>query len=138
MSADNKALARRWFEEVWNKGRVDAIDEMFATDGRAFGLGDQPLVGPAEFKPFHATYRQAFPDMQIHIDEVIAEGDIVAMRWTASGTHRGNLMGLVATGRPSRFEGMSFLRMRDGKIVEGRNVFDQLGMLKQLGVTSIV
>jgi steroid delta-isomerase-like uncharacterized protein len=136
MSDENKALARRWFEEVWNKGRTDAVDEMMASDGRAYGLGDQPM-GPAEFKVFHAAYRQAFPDMRIHIDEVIAEGDTVAMRWTVGATHRGELMGLAATGRPSRFEGMSFLRVRDGKIVEGRNVFDQLGMLKQLGVTSI-
>ena len=109
---------------------------MFASDGQAHGLGDQPL-GPAQFKQVHAAYRQAFPDMQFHIDEVIAEGDTVAMRWTVAGTHRGDLMGLAATGRSSRFEGMSFLRIRNGKIVEGRNVFDQLGMLKQLGVTSI-
>jgi len=136
MSAENKALARRWFEEVWNQGRADAIDEMFATDGRAYGLGDQPL-SPTDFKTFHAAYRQAFPDMRIHIDDVIAEGDVVAMRWTAAATHRGALMGLAATGRPSRFEGMSFLKIRDGKIVEGRNVFDQLSMFKQLGMTNI-
>jgi steroid delta-isomerase-like uncharacterized protein len=136
MSPDNKALARRWFEEVWNKGRVEAIDEMFASDGRAYGLGDQPL-GPSDFKTFHAAYRKAFPDMRIHIDHVIAEGDLVAMRWTVAATHRGELMGLVATGKPSRFEGMSFLRIRDGKIIEGWNVFDQLSMFKQLGVTNI-
>ena len=136
MSAENKALARRWFEEVWNKGRADAIDEMFASEGIVHGLGEGPM-GPAGFKTFHTAYRSAFPDVNVHLDDVVAEGDLVALRWTASGTHRGHLMGLAPTGRSPRFGGMSFVRVRDGKIVEGWNVFDQLGMFKQLGVATI-
>ena len=133
MSAENKALIARWFEEVWNKGRGDAIDEMFAAGAVAHGLGPD-VCGPAEFKAFHATFRQAFPDVRISVDEMIAEGDKVAFRLTAAGTHRGDSLGFAATGRPARFMVMGSARIVNGQIVEGWNVLDQLGMLTQLGV----
>ena len=133
MSEENKALVRRWFEEVWNKGRAEAIDEMMANDGLAHGLGDASL-GKAEFKQFHAAYRQGFPNINVHIEDVVAEGDKVAYRWTASGRHVGHLMGIAPTGKSAQFIGMGIIRVRDGKIVEGWNVFDQLGMFKQLGI----
>ena len=136
MSAENKALIRRWFEEVWTKGRADAIDEMLASDSIIHGLGDEAM-GPAGFKTFHSAYRSAFPDVTVHVDDVVAEGDMVALRWTAAATHRGHLMGLAPTGQSARFGGMGIVRVRDGKIVESWNVFDQLGMFKQLGVASI-
>ena len=136
MSIENKALIHRWFEEVWTRGRTSAIDEMLADDGVAHGLGDD-LQGPAGFKPFHAAFRDAFPDMTIRIDDTIAEGDMIAARWTATGTHRGNGLGFAATGKPVKFEGMTFARMHGGKIVEGWNTFDQLNMLQQLGVVTL-
>jgi steroid delta-isomerase-like uncharacterized protein len=135
MSSENKALIRRWFEEVWTNGRVSAIDEMLAPDAVAHGLGDD-LRGPEGFKPFHAAYRDAFPDVAIQIDDIIAEGDMVAARWTATATHRGNALGFAATGRPATFHGMTFARVSGGQIVEGWNSFDQLGMLRQLGVVN--
>ena len=134
MLAENKALVNRWFEEVWNKGRADAIDEMFAADGVAHGLGGQDLHGPADFKVFHAAFRGAFPDVRVQMDELIAEGDKVAYRFTATGTHRGDSLGFAATGRAARFIGMGTIRIADGRIVEGWNILDQLGMLTQLGV----
>ena len=133
MSAENKALVQRWFDRVWNEGRAEAIDEMFAADGVAHGLG-QDLRGPSEFKVFHATFRGAFPDVRVEIDDMIAEGDKVAYRFTATGTHRGGDLGFAATGRPVRFLGMGSVRIANGRIVEGWNVLDQLGMLTQLGV----
>ena len=135
MSAENKALVQRWFDRVWNEGRADAIDEMFAAEGVAHGLG-QDLHGPAEFKVFHATFRGAFPDVRVHMDEMIAEGDRVAYRFTATGTHRGGDLGFAATGRPVNFLGMGSVRIANGRIVEGWNVLDQLGMLTQLGVVA--
>src|SRR5215217_5502711 len=89
ISADNKAIVYRWFEEVWNKGRVDAIDEMVAEDSVVHGLGGE-LRGPSAFKPFHATFRAAFPDLAIVVDEVISEGDLAAARFTCTGTHQGD------------------------------------------------
>jgi steroid delta-isomerase-like uncharacterized protein len=136
MSAENKALVRRWFEEVWNKGDVAAIDELFAANGISHGLGmDQR--GPAGFKPFHAAYRDAFPDVRLELEDVIAEEDMVACRWTATATHRGKGLGFPATNRQVRFSGMAFIRVQDGKLVEGWNNFDQLGMLQQLGIVNL-
>jgi steroid delta-isomerase-like uncharacterized protein len=137
MSAENKALVVRWFEEVWNKGREDAIAEMLAEDGVAHGLGDETMRGPTEFRVFHAKFREAMPDLRIEMDEVIAEGDKVAYRFTASGTHRGDSLGFAATNRGARFIGMGIVVVRDGKIVEAWNVLDQLGMLSQLGAIAM-
>jgi steroid delta-isomerase-like uncharacterized protein len=137
MSAENKALVNRWFEEVWNRGRADAIDEMFASDGVAHGLGGQDLHGPADFKVFHAAFLGAFPDARVQMDELIAEGDKVAYRFTATGTHQGDGLGFAATGRAARFIGMGTVRIAGGRIVEGWNVLDQLGMLTQLGVAQV-
>lgn len=78
MSEANKQLIQRWFEEVWNKGRADAIDEMIAEDCVVHGLGNatgQPVTGPAEFKAFHTTFREAFPDIPVSVDDTVAEGD---------------------------------------------------------------
>ena len=134
MSTENKALVRRWFEEVWNNGSSDAIDELFAPDGIAYGLGQDIIRSPSEFKPFHAKFREAFPDLRVELEDMIAEGDQVAFRFTATCTHSGNSLGFAATNRPARFIGLGTARIRNGQIVEGWNVFDQLGMLTQLGV----
>ena len=136
MSAENKAMVRRWFEEVWNKGRVAAIDELLAPNGLVHGLGGD-MQGPAAFKPFHAAYRDAFPDVKIELEDLIAEGDKVAFRWSATATHRGNGLNFAATNRPVRFSGMGVIRVENGKLVEGWNIFDQLGMMQQLGVVNL-
>ena len=136
MSAENKAMVRRWFEEVWNKGRVAAIDELLAPNGLVHGLGGD-MQGPAAFKPFHAAYRDAFPDVKIELEDLIAEGDKVAFRWSATATHRGNGLNFAATNRPVSFSGMGVIRVENGKLVEGWNIFDQLGMMQQLGVVNL-
>ena len=133
---DNKALVRRWFEEVWNKGRADLIDEFLAPNVAIYGLGET-LRGPAAFKPFHAAYRDAFPDVNIVVEDLVAEGDRVAYRWSATATHRGGGLGIPATHRAARFTGMGFARFENGKLLEGWNNFDQLGLFQQLGVVSL-
>jgi steroid delta-isomerase-like uncharacterized protein len=136
MSEENKALVRRWFEEVWNKGRADAIDEMFDENGVAHGLADDPsppIKGPREFKPFHTTFREAFPSMTIVIEDMIAEGDKVAARCSVRGKHEGELMGIAATQAPVEFSGMAIVRINNGKIVEAWNNFDFMTMYKQCG-----
>ena len=136
MSIENKTLVQRWFSEVWNEGRADAIDEMLADDAVIHGLGAN-LQGPAEFKRFHSAYRDAYPDVTIDVDDLVAEGDMVAVRWSAIGTHRGDGLGFPATGRRVQFTGMVFVRIKEGRLVEGWNNFDQLGMLQQLGIVSL-
>jgi steroid delta-isomerase-like uncharacterized protein len=136
MSAENKVLIRRWFEEVWNKGRAAAIDELLAGNAVLHGFGPQPATAAA-FKQFHAAYRNAFPDVTIQIEEIVAEGDVVAARWRAKGTHRGDGLGMAASGKAAEFNGMGFARVEGGKIAEGWNLFDQLGMLQQLGIATV-
>jgi len=131
MTTDYKAFVRRWFDEVWNKGRTDAIDEMYAPDGIAHGFGPD-RQGPAAFKEIHAMYRNAFPDLRIVVEDTVVEGDTVAARWSATATHQGPLVGLARTDKGVSFGGMTFIRMKDGKMVEGWNVFDQMGMMQQL------
>ena len=136
MSEENKAVVRRWFEEVWNKGRAEAIDEMFAEDGVAHGLAGAPggeLRGPADFKPFFHRLRDSFPDMEIVVEETVAERDLVAARCTVRGRHQGDTLGFRATERPIEITGMTFARVRDGKIVEAWNNFDFMSMFQQLG-----
>ena len=132
---DNEALARRWFEEVWNKGRADAIDEMFAPDGIAHGLGndERDLIGPAEFKEFFGKYTAAFRDIDITIEDVIREGDRTAVRFSVTAVHAGDDLGIPASGRTVRFAGMSFVRWKDGQIAEGWNLIDIQSMLQQIG-----
>jgi steroid delta-isomerase-like uncharacterized protein len=133
MSIDNETLVRRWFEEVWNHGRVEAVDEMMAADCVAHGLGDAQVVGTAAFKAFHAKFKGAFPDIRITVDDVISQGDRAAVRFTIRATHGGDHLGVPATGRAVTVPAMSFVRCRNGQIVEGWNSVDMLGMLQQVG-----
>jgi len=132
----NKAVMRRWFEEVWNKGRADAIPEMFAEDGIAHGLSDDvtaPLKGPSGFLPFHSQFREAFPNIEVVVEDQIAEGDTVATRCSVRGKHQGNSLGFAATNSPVEFTGVTITRLKEGKIVEAWNNFDFMKMYRQLG-----
>jgi steroid delta-isomerase-like uncharacterized protein len=136
MSSENEALVRRWFDEVWNKGRADAIDEMFAADGIAHGLSDdpaQPMRGPAAFRSFHTTFRSAFPDIIVTVEDTVSEGDKIAARCVVRGKHTGDTLGFAATHSPTDFTGMVFVRVKNGKIAEAWNNFDFMRMYKQLG-----
>src|SRR5262245_55358186 len=133
--AANKALIRRWFEEVWNKGRADAITEMMADDCVIHGLSDdgQPLVGRAAFFPFHTKFREAFPAIEVVVEDAIAEDDKVAVRCSVRGKHEGNSLGFEATGATAEFDGLGIARVQDGLFVEVWNNFDFMKMFKQLG-----
>ncbi|HEX8291715.1 MAG TPA: ester cyclase [Pyrinomonadaceae bacterium] len=138
--SDNVALIRRWFEEVWNKGRAEAIEEMFDEEGVAHGLADEtgaPLRGPANFREFHGRFRGAFPGVEVLVDDAISEGDRVAARCTVRARHEGDTLGFAATSRPVEFTGMTFARVRGGKIVEAWNNFDFMSMFRQLGALSL-
>jgi len=136
MSTENKALVRRWFKEVWNEGNAKTIDELLTDRSVIHGLGED-LRGPAAFKSFHAAYRDAFPDVKIQIERMIAEDDLVAVHWSASATHNGGGLGFAATGRPVKFSGMGIARFEGHKLIEGWNNFDQLGLLQQIGVVAL-
>ncbi len=130
----NKALVRRFYEEVWGRGHRAVADEVFADEYLRHDFrGGEPEPGPAGQKRIAAEFRAAFPDLRWEIDFVIGEGDLVAGRWTTSGTHRGAWAGVAPTGRPMRFSGLNVFRLEDGKVVEIWNHQDDLGLMQQLG-----
>ena len=136
MSEENKAVLRRWFDEVWNNGRAEVIEELFDENGIAHGLSDdpsQPIKGPSGYRPFYEVFRQAFPNIRIDIEDMIAEGDKVAARCSVRGKHEGDFMGTAATQAPVEITGIAIVRIENGKIVEAWNNFDFMTLYKQCG-----
>ena len=134
MSEANKQLTRRWFEEVWNKKDVSAIDRMFAKNGKAHGFpkADDVLVGPESFKTVHSYFCGAFPDLRITVNEIITEGDKIAVTWTANMTHLGHQLGFAATGEKVTLQGASFMTALNGQLVEGRNYIEMESRIERL------
>ena len=131
---ENKAIVRRVNDEVWSEGHLDVIDELIADDFVATVVGaPEQIRGPQGFREFVLMYRTAFPDLRITIDEQFAEGETVVTRWTATGTNEGELMGMPATGKQATTAGININRISGGKLVEGWGLFDQLGLLQQIG-----
>ena len=134
MSEINKQLVRRLIEETVNKGNFGVVDELVSTDY----LYREPTAGEkrgrAGYKELIAMYRNAFPDLKLTIDEQIAEGNTVVTRWTAQGTHRGELFGTAPTGKQVRVQGIIVSRISNGKLTEDNEVYDAFGMLRQIGV----
>jgi steroid delta-isomerase-like uncharacterized protein len=130
---ENKAQFRRVLDII-NSGTLDKTDEVIASNYVYRSPGSPEMRGPEGFKQLISMYRAAFPDMTMVIDDMLAEGDKVAVRWTATGTHRGELMGIPATGKRVTGSGLIISRFAGGKVVEDHEVIDMLGMLQQLGV----
>jgi steroid delta-isomerase-like uncharacterized protein len=132
---DNKALMRRWFEEFWNRGRQEVIAEVRSPDAVANGLdgGDTKSRGREPMERFQLNFREAFPDLRVEIQDMVAEGDRVAVRFTVSGTHLGAALGPQPTGHKINFECMVFARIAGGRIVESWNSIDRLRLLQQIG-----
>lgn len=126
-------IARRWFKEVWDEGREEAIDRLMAPDAVAHGLAEAPIKGPAEFKPIFRMFREALGDLQIHIERTVVEGDMVAAHCRVIGRHIGNGFGGAPTWRPVDFWGMTIVRVKGDQIVEGWNSYDFLTMYQQMG-----
>ena len=137
MSAENKALARRYFEEVWNLRKPAVFDEIIANSAIDHDPANPSLpAGPEGQKQLLAKYMGAFPDSRFTLGAIIAEGDLVAVRWSVRGTHQGALEGLAASGKQVNLTGVTFLRIVGGRIAEMWNNWDALGMLQQLGVVA--
>src|SRR5581483_2909671 len=123
----SKTLAHEWFEEVWNKSQITAIDRLLAKDAIAHGLFDEhghELRGPAGFKPFFLQFTKAFPDIHVEVADTVSEGDKIAARCVVRGTHKGDMLGVPASHKPIEFTGITILRVKEGKIVEAWNNFD--------------
>ena len=130
----NEEIARRGFE-VFNTGDFSYIDEITAEDA----VNHDPAQpeegqGPEGFKQVVQMYRAAFPDLHITIEEMCSDGDLVCTRWVSEGTNDGELMGMPPTGKRVTVTGISIDKIKDGKVVESWNQWDNAGMMQQLGV----
>jgi steroid delta-isomerase-like uncharacterized protein len=134
MSEQNKAVSRRLVEEVFVGGRLGVADELLDASFVGHDVAmPEPIRGPNGLKQLASGYREAFPDLQLMIEDQIAESEQVATRWTARGTHKGELFGISATGKQATVEGITIDRFSGGKIVESWVNWDTLGLMQQLG-----
>ena len=132
--SENKQVVLRWTDEVLNQGKVDVVDELFAQDfSWTMPFNHEPLRGPEAIKETVSGFRTAFSNFAVDVEDVIAEGDQVALKYTASGTNDGELMGAPATGESAAWRVMHIFRLRDGKIVEDVTILDRMDLMEQLG-----
>lgn len=134
MSNENKILIQRFVEEAFNRGDLDVADEIYAPAFVSHESAGAVERGPDYVKGFVGGYRNAFPDGHTTVEAVISEEDRVAYRWSFRGTHEGELMRIPPTGERVTITGITVDRLSGGKIEEEWNIFDQLGLLRQLGV----
>ena len=133
--AENARMIRRWFEQVWNQGLEEAVDAMCAKDVIGHGQAQHgtDIHGPEHFKQFMRVLRGAFSDIHIEIHDTIEQGDKVVARWTTTMKHTGPFLDVPPTGKQVSVNGISIQRWAGGKIIEGWDGWDQLGLLVQLG-----
>lgn len=126
MSDQNKKFIHRWYDEVWNKSNEGAIDEMFHPEGKAYGLGGEPLVGTEGFKSFYKTFKNDYEDIRVSIDNTLTDGDYVTILARVNATHKD-------TGKPVNFSGASIALVKDNQLMSGWNYFDFLTLNLQIG-----
>jgi len=134
MSEENKALERRMYEEIFNKKNLGAVEQFYATNWICDTLLPGMAPGLEGMKQQHAMINAAFPDMQVKLEDIVAEGDKVACLWTATATHKGEFIGMPPTGKQVTMKGIHIDRVAGGKIVQTWGLSDALGLMQQLGM----
>lgn len=137
MSQEQNAAALTKFAEAVNTGRYDLFDEVVAPDSIEHDPAPGQVPGPKGYRDLFTQMRTAFPDMKVELAELVSGENAIAFAYTFTGTHKGLLMGIAPTGRHVQFRGLQISKFKDGKMVERWGSSDQLGMLQQIGVTSI-
>jgi steroid delta-isomerase-like uncharacterized protein len=134
----NTTIVRRFVEESW-KGNLDVVDELIARDYVGHDPANpEPVHGPEGVKAFISTYRAAFPDTRTTVEDQLAQGDLVATRWTARGTQKGELMGIEPTGNQVTVTGLTISRLVDGKLIEQFHNWDTFGLMRQLDAIPVM
>jgi predicted ester cyclase len=137
MSAAAQAFIHRWFEEVWDNGNLDHIDEFMLPESKCYDFPTPgSIIDREEFKSSVRGFRDTFSGIRVTVEDVITEGDKVAARWSAVMTHTGDGLGFAATGEPVTLSGMSLTHLRDGKILAGWNAFDLASTVANLRALS--
>ena len=134
MSEANKAVVRKVLEEVWNGKKHDRIDEFYATDFVNVDPSSPEVKNLEQFKQYIAELNAGFPDQQVTIDDLVAEGDKVVKQWSAKATHTGDFMGIPPTNKKTSMSGITIYRIVDGKVKECVWGYDTYGFMVQLGV----
>ena len=129
----NKAIVRRLIEQVWNDRRVDLIDEFFSGEIVSHVTGYPAGCGLESTQDHTAMYLKAFPDLKLTVEDQIAEGDKVVLRWTMTATQKGELQGFPATGKQVVQSGMTVYRLDNAKVAERWFLADNMGLMQQLG-----
>ena len=133
MSEENKAVMHRFYEEWVHSGNEDALEEIVAPDCPLYFGGMFMGTGPEAFKQTRTMMYSGFPDLHWTIEEMVAEGEKVAERLTARGTHEGEFMGVAPTGKRVEFQGQAIFHISEGKVLESRGMPDMLGLMQQIG-----
>jgi steroid delta-isomerase-like uncharacterized protein len=131
---ETKAIVTRYLEEFWNNGKMETADDIVAvdyTDHRPVG----EAKGPAALKQFATAFRNAFPDLHFTLEDQFAEQEKAVVRWNFTGTHKGVLLGIAATGKQVTLQGTTILHLSGGKITETWVFWDRLSLMEQLGVS---
>lgn len=131
----NSLLARRWFEEVWNQRRDATIDLLMAPDCVGHIEGDDAAT-PDQFKAMRAAFLAAMPDLRIEVEDTVAEGENVVVRWRVTGTHDADGLGIRPTGMRIDVRGMSWQRFVDGRLVEGWDTWNIGGLMESLRIAA--
>lgn len=131
MNGRSRALALRWFDEVWNRQLAATVDELLAPEAVGHMEGVD-VVGPTAFHEVRSALLAAFPDLRITVEDMVAEGDNVVVRWRAAGTHLGEAFDIRATRAAIAFRGMTWHRIVDGRIVEGWDAWNQGALIESL------
>jgi steroid delta-isomerase-like uncharacterized protein len=130
----NKAIIARMVEQLWNQGRIDLVEEFFAEDYVEHIPGRPDSTGLQHMGKAVTDTRNAYPDFNLNIDSLVAEGDSVAARWSMTGTHEGEFYGIPPTGKKIGHTGTTFYRLENGRIAEIWFLADMMGLMQQLGV----
>lgn len=131
MSSENRVKSRRWFEEAWNERNTATIDELLCPDCLGH-MESGDVAGAEAFKQVREQFLAAFPDLRFELENIVAEGDDVVIRWRATGTHDGDGFGHEPTGQPIAVRGITWHRFQGGKMVEGWDAWNQNALLQQL------
>jgi steroid delta-isomerase-like uncharacterized protein len=132
MAAANKGLVRRFYKEVFAHWNMALVDQVVSPQFTSHDWPEGSATGPQTFRDFYSAIRSAVPDARYEIDDLIAEGDKVVVRWRLLGTHKGEFRGIAPTGRAVALKGIAIYRVQDGKLMERWVVSDVHGLLEEI------
>jgi steroid delta-isomerase-like uncharacterized protein len=137
MALDNRKMVDRVFEEIWNQKNIDSADELMGSNYVHHDPSSPEVTSGIEgYKNVVRYYLSAFPDLHFTVEDHVSDGHRIASRWTATGTHGGELLGMPATGKHFTVTGITIAIVQDGRFVESWNNWDALGLMRQLGAVS--